>query len=97
MTARGTNLVSEIRAGTTSFLTLSYLLLVNPQIMVQAGVAHDDAVFATALSASIACLTVGIGGNLPFGCAPGLGPSASPHVSSLLVCLVDVQLGNLGA
>lgn len=76
LTARGTTVSTEIRAGTASFLTLSYLLLVNPQIMAQAGVSHDDAVFATALSASIACFTVGLFGNLPFGCAPGLGLSA---------------------
>ncbi len=49
---------------------------VNPQIMAQAGVPHDVAVFSTALSAAISCFVVGIMGNLPFGCAPGLGLSA---------------------
>ena len=73
---RETSIASEVRAGTASFLTLSYLLLVNPQILAQAGVDHDDAVFATALSASISCFIVGLLGNLPFGCAPGLGLSA---------------------
>jgi AGZA family xanthine/uracil permease-like MFS transporter len=76
LTERGTTISTEIRAGTASFLTLSYLLLVNPQIMAQAGVSHDDAVFATALSAAISCFIVGVLGNLPFGCAPGLGLSA---------------------
>jgi AGZA family xanthine/uracil permease-like MFS transporter len=76
LTERGTTISSEIRAGTASFLTLSYLLLVNPQIMAQAGVSHDDAIFATALSAAISCFIVGVFGNLPFGCAPGLGLSA---------------------
>lgn len=75
LTERGTTISSEIRAGTASFLTLSYLLLVNPQIMAQAGVNHDDAVFATALSAAISCFILGVFGNLPFGCAPGLGLS----------------------
>lgn len=73
---RNSSIGIEFRAGTTSFLTLSYLLLVNPQIMAQGGVPHDDAVFATALSAAISCFIIGIGGNLPFGCAPGLGLSA---------------------
>lgn len=73
---RNTTIAAEVRAGTTSFLTLSYLLLVNPQIMSQAGVPHDDAVFATAVSSAISCFIIGFGGNLPFGCAPGLGLSA---------------------
>lgn len=76
VSARGSSLETEVRAGTSSFLTLSYLLLVNPQILVQAGVPHDDAVFATALSASISCFIMGFAANLPFGCAPGLGLSA---------------------
>ena len=76
LTERGTTVAGEIRAGTASFLTLSYLLLVNPQIMAQAGVDHDDAVFATAVSASVACCIVGLMANLPFGCAPGIGLSA---------------------
>ena len=76
LSARQTSLAQEFRAGTATFLTLSYLLLVNPQIMVQAGVSHDDAVFSTALSAATACFIVGLFGNLPFGCAPGLGLSA---------------------
>jgi adenine/guanine/hypoxanthine permease len=76
LSQRGTTVGTEIRAGTASFFTLSYLLLVNPQILVQAGVNHDDAVFATAVSAAISCMVVGLLGNLPFGCAPGLGLSA---------------------
>lgn len=76
LTARGTTVTTEFRAGTASFLTLSYLLLVNPQIMQQAGVPHDDAVFATAASAAVSCFIIGLGGNLPFGAAPGLGLSA---------------------
>lgn len=44
--------------------------------MAQAGVPHDVAVFSTALSAGVSCFIVGFLGNLPFGCAPGLGLSA---------------------
>jgi AGZA family xanthine/uracil permease-like MFS transporter len=76
LTERGTTVGTEFRAGTASFLTLSYLLLVNPQIMMQAGVPRDDAVLATALSATVSCFIIGFCGNLPFGCAPGLGLSA---------------------
>ena len=44
--------------------------------MAQAGVPHDVAVFSTAVSAAVSCFVVGLFGNLPFGCAPGLGLSA---------------------
>ena len=90
LTERGTSIGVEIRAGTASFLTLSYLLLVNPQLMAQAGVPHDDAVFATALSAALSCFIMGFGGNLPFGCAPGLGLSAY-----LVFGLVQAELATL--
>jgi adenine/guanine/hypoxanthine permease len=76
ITERNTSLATEFRAGTASFFTLSYLLLVNPQIMAEAGVSHDDAVVATAMSAAVSCFVVGFLGNLPFGTAPGLGLSA---------------------
>jgi AGZA family xanthine/uracil permease-like MFS transporter len=76
LTARGTDVATEFRAGTASFFTLSYLLLVNPQLLTDAGVSHDDAVVATALSAAVSCFIVGVFANLPFGCAPGLGLSS---------------------
>jgi adenine/guanine/hypoxanthine permease len=90
LTERRTDLVTEFRAGTASFFTLSYLLLVNPQLLSDAGVSHDDAVVATALSAAVACFIVGIFGNLPFGCAPGLGLS-----SYLSYSLVQAGLATL--
>jgi AGZA family xanthine/uracil permease-like MFS transporter len=73
---RSSTIGTEIRAGTASFFTLSYLLLVNPQIMSKAGVSEKDAVIATCLSSAISCFIVGFGGNLPFGTAPGIGLSA---------------------
>jgi adenine/guanine/hypoxanthine permease len=76
LTERHTDLGTEFRAGTVSFFTLSYLLLVNPPLLSDAGISHDDAVVATALSAAVACFVVGLFGNLPFGCAPGLGLSS---------------------
>jgi AGZA family xanthine/uracil permease-like MFS transporter len=76
ITARGSTFATEFRAGTASFFTLSYLLLVNPQLLTAAGVKHEDAVFATAISAAVSCYVVGFFGNLPFGNAPGLGLSS---------------------
>jgi len=76
ITERGSTISTEIRAGTASFFTLSYLLLVNPQIMAEAGIDQSDAIVATALSTAISCFIVGIFANLPFGMAPGIGLSA---------------------
>ncbi len=76
ITERGSTISTEIRAGTASFFTLSYLLLVNPQIMAKAGVAQSDALVGTALSSAISCFVVGLFANLPFGTAPGIGLSA---------------------
>jgi len=73
---RGSTISTEIRAGTASFLTLSYLLLVNPQVMGKAGLKNEDVVTATCLSCAIPTIIVGLFGNLPFVMAPGLGLSA---------------------
>lgn len=73
---RGSSIVTEIRAGISSFLTLSYLLLINPQILAVAGVPTSNGVVATALSSACASFFIGVVANLPFGMAPGLGLSA---------------------
>ncbi|CAM9785710.1 unnamed protein product [Chrysoparadoxa australica] len=73
---RGSTIGTEIRAGVAAFLTMSYNLLVNPQLMSQAGVPAQDVVVATAAASACASLAVGILGNLPFGMAPGMGLSA---------------------
>jgi len=74
--ARGSTIATELRAGSASFFTMSYLLFVNPQILAKCGVSHDNAVLATALSSAASSAIAGLGGNLPFGLAPGIGLSA---------------------
>uniref|UniRef100_A0A7S3LN44 Xanthine/uracil/vitamin C permease n=1 Tax=Aplanochytrium stocchinoi TaxID=215587 RepID=A0A7S3LN44_9STRA len=75
---RNTTVAKEFRAGTTSFLTMAYILLVNPEILgtPHTGIARGDVVIGTALASAFASFIVGFFGNLPFGCAPGLGLSA---------------------
>ena len=80
---RGSSLRTELRAGVTSFLTMSYIMLVNPQVLcaLTAGNtppvgAFGQAVVATALSSAIGCVLVGVGSNAPFVVAPGVGLSA---------------------
>mmetsp|Transcript_7505 Transcript_7505/g.14671 ORF Transcript_7505/g.14671 Transcript_7505/m.14671 type:complete len:493 (+) Transcript_7505:214-1692(+) len=76
ITERGSSISTEIRAGVTSFLTLSYLLLVNPKVMGDAGIPPEDVVTGTCISCCLSTIVVGLFGNLPFVMAPGLGLSA---------------------
>lgn len=74
--ARGTTVVTELRAGAVTFLTMAYILFVNPHILAESGMPRDDVVLATALSAAVAGLVMGLWANLPFGLAPGMGLNA---------------------
>jgi AGZA family xanthine/uracil permease-like MFS transporter len=73
---RKTDFDAEVRAGITTFLTSSYILLVNPQVLSAAGVPKTDAVIATALSSGVGSIILGYMGNMPFATVPGLGLSA---------------------
>ena len=71
-----TTIKTEIVAGVTTFLTMSYILAVNPLIF--NGLMPDNgAVFtATALAAIVGCLVMAFWGKLPYGLAPGMGLNA---------------------
>ena len=72
----GSTVATEFRAGATTFLTLSYILFVNPQILSQAGLPREDVVVATAIASATATLLMGLWANLPFALAPGMGLNA---------------------
>lgn len=68
---------TEIIAGITTFLTMSYILAVNPSMFGQLDGMPGGAVFtSTALAAIIGCVTMALWGKLPFGLAPGMGLNA---------------------
>ena len=74
-----TTVRTEILAGVTTFLTMSYILAVNPDIFsaIKENPMPVGAVFtATALAAIIGCLAMAFIGKLPFGLAPGMGLNA---------------------
>lgn len=72
-----TTVKKEIFAGITTFLTMSYILAVNPSIFSQLEGMSSGAVFtATALAAIVGCLAMAFWGKLPFGLAPGMGLNA---------------------
>ena len=67
----------EIIAGITTFLTMSYILAVNPSMFSLLDGMTGGAVFtSTALAAIIGCLAMAFIGKLPFGLAPGMGLNA---------------------
>ena len=72
---RGTSIQQEFFAGLTSFLTMSYILLVNPQILGLIGIPREQVVVSTALSAAISSIFSGLYSNLPLGLASGVGLS----------------------
>ncbi len=73
---QGSTVATEARAALVTFLTLSYILLVNPQILSQTGMPAADIAVATALAAGIATLLMGLWANYPFALAPGMGLNA---------------------
>lgn len=72
----GTTVRIEIAAGVTTFLTMAYIVFVNPTILNQAGVPFSGAMFATCISAAIGSLMMGLLANYPFALAPGMGLNA---------------------
>lgn len=71
-----TTIKTEIIAGLTTFLSVSYIMFVNPQIMSEAGISYEAAFVATILTSAIASLLAGFIANLPFALAPGMGINA---------------------
>jgi AGZA family xanthine/uracil permease-like MFS transporter len=75
-TENQTNLRQEVLGGLTTFLTMSYIVVVNPQILSQAGMPVDGVVFATCLSSAVATLVMGLYANYPIALAPGMSLNA---------------------
>ncbi len=73
---RGTNLRTELIAGVTTFLTMAYIVFVNPGILSAAGVPFEGAATATALGAALMCIAMGFITNRPLALASGMGLNA---------------------
>ncbi|MDV2484228.1 NCS2 family permease [Acinetobacter towneri] len=67
---------TEILAGVTTFLTMCYIIIVNPMILSETGMDHGAVFVATCLAAAIGCLVMGIVANYPIALAPGMGLNA---------------------
>ena len=71
-----TNVRTEILAGITTFMTMAYILVVNPDILSAAGMPFESVFTATALASIIATLVMAFYANYPFALAPGMGLNA---------------------
>jgi adenine/guanine/hypoxanthine permease len=71
-----TNVRHEFLGGVTTFLTMAYIVVVNPQILAQAGMPVEGVLFATCLAAAIATLVMGLYANYPIALAPGMSLNA---------------------
>lgn len=72
----GTNVRTEILAGATTFLTMAYIIFVNPQILSSTGMDSGAVFVATCLAAAIGSLIMAFLANWPIGMAPGMGLNA---------------------
>jgi AGZA family xanthine/uracil permease-like MFS transporter len=72
----GSNLQTEVLAGATTFLTMAYIVLVNPAILGQTGMPGAAVAAATCLAAGIGCILMGLFANYPIALAPGMGLNA---------------------
>lgn len=66
----------EVVAGITTFMTMAYILFVNPSILQEAGMPFNAVFFATAFSAIVATVLMGLNANYPIALAPGMGLNA---------------------
>ncbi len=76
LAANHTTVRRELLGGLTTFLTMAYIVVVNPQILSQAGIPAEGVVFATCISSAVATLVMGLYANYPIAMAPGMSLNA---------------------
>ncbi|PYF83374.1 MULTISPECIES: NCS2 family permease [Marinomonas] len=74
--AHNTTVRNEVVGGITTFLTMAYIIFVNPSILAQAGMDQGAVFVATCLAAAVGCLIMGLYANYPIALAPGMGLNA---------------------
>ena len=76
LSAQGTNVRTEVLAGVTTFMTMAYIVLVNPLILSDAGLPIAGVAAATCVAAGIGSILMGLVANYPIALAPGMGLNA---------------------
>ncbi len=76
LTENQTTVRRELLAGLTTFMTMAYVVVVNPRILAEAGMPVEGVLFATCISAALATLVMGLWANYPIALAPGMSLNA---------------------
>ena len=76
LNAKGTSVRTEIIAGITTFIVMSYIVFVNPNILADAGIPKEAAIASTIWIAALASMVMGVVANYPVALAPGMGLNA---------------------
>jgi adenine/guanine/hypoxanthine permease len=76
LAGHGTSVRTEVLAGLTTFLTMAYIVFVNPEILSAAGMPRDAVFVATCLAAALGSAMMGLYANYPIAMAPGMGLNA---------------------
>lgn len=76
LSSEQTSINQELRAGITSFLTMAYIIIVNPIILGQAGMEPNSVLVATCITSAFGCILIGVLANKPLGLAPGMAMNA---------------------
>ncbi len=93
LTERGTNVKTEIIAGFTTFLTMAYIIFVNPNILSDAGMDKNALIIATCLVTAIITIITGLFANAPIAMAPGMGLNAYLAYNLVMGGKIDWQTG----
>lgn len=72
----GTDFRTEAVAGLTTFMTMAYIIIVNPMILKDAGMNPQAVMAATCIGSALACVIMGLMGRIPVALAPGMGMNA---------------------
>lgn len=76
LSENNTSISTELLAGLTTYLTMAYIIFVNPEILAQAGIDKNAAFVATCIAAAVGTLLMGFISNYPIALAPGMGVNA---------------------
>ncbi|CAM3726914.1 putative adenine permease PurP [Vibrio aerogenes CECT 7868] len=76
LSEHGTDMRTEVIAGVTTFLTMAYIIFVNPAILADTGMDRGAVFVATCLAAAVGCFIMGFVANYPIALAPGMGLNA---------------------
>lgn len=87
LSQKGTNVKTEVFAGITTFLAMAYVLAVNPAMLSETGLSFEGVFLATALSACVGTMIMGLLANYPVALAPGMG------VNALFTYTIVFQMG----